>query len=457
MELSNYFAQMKRAPLVAGLCAAMLAPTPSQADGFWDRSYEPARHFSNVQEAADRFKLKQDAAIAAPTVATNGDYLRAGINLSDIACDEWIGVLGRSDRDVSFFKDMLNIVGNVILGISGINGANPSSLARGSLGLAAGNASIDAFKNEIILGSLSDIDAKLREGRKVTAATIKANAPENFDDAKGMLLSYHADCSPNAIKVLLKTSLAAVKYVAPDTSLTEPIRKAQTETLVGKLVIDMYGAGSQKKLSLDTIYKLYVTQLAGVGDNAPAFVPGMKADIKDLEADFVAANKDKRLEWLKAIADLNGFGIRYDADVAATQTKADEAVKKIAGEADDATKTAVETKAVAPAKELAKVPESAKPSLKEFFAAPMSKSMSSQVIQHFKDSSRALQQKSTDTKALRHAKALSDLADKEKELSAAKAAAEKIRAAPKAPAADTKLLGIKTPPVSVNAILVPAN
>lgn len=292
--------------------ALVFTQSAAHAQGFWSKSYEPAQPFGSMQSNLERFNAI-DETVRTGRSRDYGDYLSAGINLSDMACAEWFTMLGRSDRDVSFAKDMMNIVGNVILGVSGINGANPSSLARGSLGLAAGNASIDAFRNEIFLGSLADIDAKLKEGRKITAATIKTTEPKRYDDAKALLMSYHADCSPNAIKILLKTSLASVRYEEADVTLSGAIARAKASDLKGKLTLDLYGAKSTKELSDETLYKLYVAEIAGKDDGGVTWITDIKAEVKSESALFESANVPARTAWLLDYSKIKGFPQQYEA------------------------------------------------------------------------------------------------------------------------------------------------
>ena len=314
---------------VVAVGAMMLMHVPTaRADGFWSRTYEPKNHFRNLDAAADRFQKAE--ALAGDDPSKVGAYLRSGIVLSDVTCEAWLGTLGRVERNSNIYKDMLNIVGNLILGISGINGASPSSLARGSMGLAAANATVDAVKDEIVMGIIADIEAKIRDGRKVSAATIKQNIPTHIDDARGMLLAYHSDCSPNAVKNLLKTSLAAVKYAPADVTLGQAKDNANADLLIARLGDDLFGIDSNQALSEPTLYKLYVTQIVAPGSESE-WIKGLGEDVKGFAPSFSGAEKDKRRAILSEIAALRGFGQRYiaqrDAEIAKKSVSAQQLIQ----------------------------------------------------------------------------------------------------------------------------------
>lgn len=436
---------------IAVLASAPLSPAQA-SDGFWTRSYQPEQPISKIDEAAKRFN-KFDA-LASENAASIPDYIRSGIVLSDLACENWLGMLGRADRDASFAKDVLNIVGNLILGISGINGANPSSLARGSLALAAGNASIDTFKNEVILGAISDIEAKLNEGRKITAATIKGYIPTttNYDDAKGQLIAYHRDCSPNAIKNLLKTSLSAVKYEPADTTLSGEIAKAKAGSLVAKLSNEVFPDEKARRLSDDELYNLYLAKIVQPGDST--FISSMiPASAKKLIDDFSSTDEQKRVESLHDIAILKQFDARYKADKLVAQRKADEDKRKAQQETEAAAIAVAKAQKSLPPAEAAKVAST--PELKEFLARPQGQVLTRGLLEQLRKRSSAVAIKGSPsaknldnaTKALEENKARED---KAAEVAAAIAAAPTPRTG-KAEEEAKSLIG----PVSVNAVLVP--
>ncbi len=445
----------KIAPLAALAFVFGSLSSARASDDFWQRSYEPEqKNIKKVDSAVIRFN---DFDAKAQTNSTFiGDYLRSGIVLSDLACEQWLSSLGRADRDVSFAKDIMNVVGNLILGISGINGANPSSLARGSLGLAAGNASIDAFKNEVILGALADIEAKMNGGRKITAATIKGYIPTttNYDDAKGLLISYHRDCSPNAIKVLLKTSLAAVKYEAADTTLTGPIVKAKTMVLVAKLVDEIYPGDSSKEVSSDDLYKLYVMKIAAPGPNPPPFVAAMVTpDATKLANDFSAKNETARLGMLQTIADLKQFDQRYKADKTAAQAKDTAAVQAANQEKNQAAEAVVTAQKALPPKEAAKVATS--PEVAEFLAQPLSKPLTPNLLSELKKGSSLIVGPKTSALAKTLESATKTLEAKKVTLDAVQKVQNANDAAPAPKPASPEAAKSVVAPASVNAVLVP--
>jgi hypothetical protein len=261
------------------------------------------------------------------------DYVQSGITMSDLACYAWLDTLGKSDRDVSFFKNMFNIVGNLIIGVAGINGANSDSLARGALGLSAANASVEAFQNEILLGSIPDIEDKLREGRNISAAYFLANMPTQFDQAHRGLIEYHRTCSSNAIKSLLKTALSKVKYVAPDTTLAGPIAQAESDSVAASLYKLMFKNGEEAP-SDETLYRLWATRMAYPNPKA-GLIEDMRVDPSVVVVGKVFDNdKDKYALSLDRIAALRGYKKRLDKEL----------------EKESAEKTAAEEREVAAAK-----------------------------------------------------------------------------------------------------------
>lgn len=340
----------RRAISAVALSACAFCFPALAADGLWSRSYEPENTFRNLKHAQDRFTDAETKASTNPSQDNIDAFMRSGFVLSDVSCEAWMGTLGRIERNANFYKDMLNIVGNLILGISGINGANPSSLARGSLGLAAANATVEAVKDEIIMGVISDIEGKVREGRKVTAATMKLSPPPFLDDARVMLLDYHRECSPNAIKVLLKTSLSNSKFTPPDTTLGAAKDQASSDLLAATLAADIFGADSEQTLSDKTLYKLYVTQVLAPDDKS-AWIESMRADVKGFAESFNRDNKDKHRDALIGIAELRGYDQRYSVARAA----------ELASQAKIAAKESDDAKAAAAAAEASrkKLPDSA--------------------------------------------------------------------------------------------------
>lgn len=350
MNLSSSVLRNGRFCLIGlGTVAALSVPLPTAADSLWKTTYSPDKSFiADLGRAEQRFSAAETLAIGDPTRLT--DYAQAGITLSDFTCDAWLQTLGRSDRDTGFFKDILNIVGNLILGISGINGANPTSLARGALGLSAANASIDAFRNEIILGTISDIEEKLKDGRRISAAFFVAHVPGNFDEAKRRLFEYHDGCSPVAIKTLLKAGLAQVKYVAPDTSLATPIDLANADILASTLYSLMYKPGDVGAVGVpsdDTLYRLYVTQIAYPSDSSSELIKNTKLDANLVSVAKVFKDKNDKGQLaplLQRIAELRGYPKRLQADLA--KEKADKANMQAKADVDAAEKAVADAKTV---------------------------------------------------------------------------------------------------------------
>ncbi len=235
------------------MCAMLLAPGPAKAVG-----YGPNEYFADIDKALKEYNATEESA-RQPGGSTR-NFVQAGVTLSNLACEIWLTELGLADRNTGFIKDIMNVVGNLILGVAGINGARSSSLARGTLGLSAGNAAIDVFRSDIILGTIDDIKGKLREGRSVGERTLMANIPDNLSEARRRLLDYNTTCSSEAIKSLLKAGLAAVRYQPVDTSLSVVTERLRADSLA----LDLYKAvfGSAGVFSNDTLYKLYVTVIA---------------------------------------------------------------------------------------------------------------------------------------------------------------------------------------------------
>lgn len=255
------------------ILAALSGTEKVYAENWWDKTYQPERAFlDEFDKSRQRFEKARDDAFE-----RNGSisrYVQSGITMSDLACDAWLDMLGRSDRDASVFKDVVNIVGNLILGVSGINGASSNALARGTLGLSAINASVDAYRHEVILGSISDIQSKIKEGRIISAQTLTEHLPVDPEVAKRRLREYNDGCSPAAIKVLLRAGLAAVKYVPPDVTLGLNADALASMAAAKQLAGRMYASPDDPalldgRIPDDVLYRLWATRVAMPGSEEP--------------------------------------------------------------------------------------------------------------------------------------------------------------------------------------------
>ena len=433
----------------AGLALIMFVlSSTASADGLWSRTYEPENKFRDITAAANRYQQAEANAARDPKLLDV--YVRSGIVLSDITCEAWLGTLGRVERNSNFYKDMLNIVGNLILGISGINGAHPSSLARGALALSAANATVDAVKDEIVMGVISDIEAKVREGRKVSATTIRESNPVYLDDARVMLLAYHADCSPNAVKVLLKTSLASVKYVQPDLTLGQAKNKASSDLLVAKLGADMFGTDTDQTLSDRTLYKLYVTQIVAPADKSP-WISSMREEVKGFAESFSRVD-DNGKTMLSDLAELRGYDQRYKVERDAEIAKQSNAAAEIEKEAQQSAKVAAAAEKNLPEKFwVGSVQKS-----RNTFSTALSQPADIKALEDAKSDAAAIATLRQDQKS-KDLQAASEVAVQQ-----AKAAAQareelaKLNATPlPAPSASGIRASASTMPVSINAVLVP--
>lgn len=434
---------------VATFLTLTIVTFPSQADNFWKESYEPAQPFAKIDAAIDRFQEHEKLAKSNSKEKINL-YLRSGILVSDIACDNWLAMLGRSERDANVAKSIINIVGNLILGISGINGANPRSLAKGALGLGAMNASVDTFKNEVLLGTIADIEAKLQEGRHITASTIRTNVPGNFDDAQGMLLSYHNECSPNAIKVLLRKSLAAVKYEPADTTLSDARLDAKARLATADLAKEMYGLGVST-IPDDLLYRLYVTQIAAPSDTYD-FIEAMKTgDFTEAAKTFNQTNLEKRKILLETIAGAKGYPQRFIADRDAALAEAAARKKRESSRAEEAGKAA----GAVSESGVKGISSTELAAAKAVIAAPISSVISDdQLNAATKVANKAANIDSKNT--VEFSKRLGELIEARKSVSTASDTVESIKSIPSpvlSPSIEKSLTS--DTPVSVNAVLVP--
>ncbi|RFB72945.1 hypothetical protein DZB54_01035 [Herbaspirillum sp. 3R-3a1] len=414
-----------------GVVVISFAPLIAAAGNFFDDSYEPKQPFDDYAKQEENF-IAIDEKARLKKVALM-DYAQAGITLSDSSCKLWISSLGRADRDSGFFKNILNIAGNLILGIAGINGANPSSLAKGSLGLSAGNASIDTFKNDIIIGAIEEVGKKMSEGRELTAKNFTSQLPANYDEIKRWLINYHQGCSRQTIKDILKSGLDAVKYVLPDTSLASPIDQAKGDILTTTLYADMYGAGSIGKFSDDSLYKLYVIEIFAPGASLTSdSINSIKNDpfIKILATNFESKNKDARIATLDSIAEYRGYKSRLKAALdkevtdkkAAETATAQQAVDQAAAKVEADKKKLVDSSSAKPAEEQkfveTLVGKIATLSLRSNVALPAVNSLTAEVAENSKIPS------STEKKSLEDS--LTNLQNKLQTLEAAKNAEQRV-------------------------------
>jgi hypothetical protein len=349
--MSQRFAARNRARLFAFALAAYVSSACAAnpfAPTFGPENY--AENLGDLQKQVDAFH-GYEAAAQNNDPAAIAKYVQSGLTMSNISCDMWLVSLGRTDRDTSFFKDVLNIVGNLILGISGINGANPGSLARGNLFLGAANAGVDAYRNEFLMGVISDIEVKIKSGRKLAEQALLDDMPRDVEIAKRRLLEYHDTCTPTAIKDLLKTSLAQVAYQRPDTSLTNPLNDARASVLASQISVALY-PGNPAAIVADDLYKLWVAKVGAPADTTSAAVASDKAAVASLITLFDAKDTGGQLTAvLKQVGELRGYAKRLDDErTKEAQAKQDEQVQKAQADVDKAAAaTAADAKAVAAA------------------------------------------------------------------------------------------------------------
>jgi hypothetical protein len=309
-----------RACALSLACVASCLPGAIAATPF-GANYGPENYtadLGHLQQAIDDFHTKETTAKLNDSVAVTR-YVQSGMTMSNIACDMWLVSLGRTDRDTTFFKDILNIVGNLILGISGINGAASSSLARGNLFLGAANAGVDAYRSDFLMGVISDIEVKIKSGRAIAEQTLLDNMPGDVDIAKRRLLEYHDTCTPTAIKQLLKTSLQNVAYARPDTSLTDPVKEARASVMASDLTEQIYpGSGVAATISSDDLYRLWVAKIGAPADTTSTIVANYKkaSDIVKLDNDFKLKDKEGHLTMvLKQIGELRNYPKRLRGEL----------------------------------------------------------------------------------------------------------------------------------------------
>lgn len=307
----------------AGLLTVWAFSVSVPAYAEWGRGFGPSNEIAELEASIQQFKDAERGALASPSGIS--DYVQAGLTMSNVSCNAWLMELGKSDRDTGFFKNMLNIVGNLILGISGINGASPSSLARGSIALGASNATIDAFRHDFLMGVVSDIETKVKAGRKISEQMLLEAIPSNHQEAKRRLLEYHDQCTPTAIKELLKTSLANVAYVRPDSTLEREVNEARASMLAVELYGVMFPTASRLPyLTSDDLYKLWIVKMA-----LPSEHPKVKGyqnaeDVAAIREAFDTAKSAGRQPalLLKQIAELRHYAKRLADELAKEKQEA---------------------------------------------------------------------------------------------------------------------------------------
>jgi len=283
--------------------------------------YEPyPEKFADLTRAASQFETRRSE--AGTSSAAVPAYLDAGVTLSNVACEIWFTGLARVDRNTTLTKDLMNVVGTFILGVAGINGASANSIGRGALGLAAANTAFEVYRADVLLGSIEDIRAKIREDRKVAEDALLARPDVTFDAAQRRLLEYHQLCSVERIRVLLSTSLSAVKFERPDTTLATPVDKARATALITTLKLGNIDALLQDQ---DVLYQTYLSLViyptADDADPDIAKTARKNQVVAIYAARFAAlataAEKEQVLTTLQQISVLLKFGDRLKADLAA--------------------------------------------------------------------------------------------------------------------------------------------
>lgn len=440
------------------------ATPPREKPGFWSKSYEPEQSFSNIEVAFTRFSTLEKLVLSHENISKPitdgtyekelGAYARAGINLSDIACDVWLGQLGRTERVASLQKDIINIVGNALIGIAGINGANPHSLAKAALGLSAANASTDAFVNVVIMGVISDIQTKLKEVRKISASTLRVNVADNFDDTKSMLLEYHSSCSPTGIKQLLKDSLSAAKFVPPDTKLTEQSIAARIASLKSRLTDALHGSKQSSVLSDDDLYALYILSNTP-SENNSSYIATLRTTRANELLKRLADTGETGSAWLAEIASGLQFKERASREAAAYKAAADIAEATAKSVATSKATVTINEAAAVPPSALSKLDKSTSGDIKQVGGLANNGEITQEKakkLEAIADRSADVLARSTDPSLKKLSASLTDFSEKQKAVEAAKSSAATAAMAPILP--DSAEIKVPlTSPVSINAVV----
>jgi len=274
----------------------------------------------NLDEAATRFQAAKKNAVTSS--AAIPEYLDAGASLSNTACNIWLDQLGYAERSTNLGRDLMNVVGTLILGISGINGAGSTSLARGALILTGANAVFDVYRTDILMGSIDQITGKVREDRIVAERSLLGSPNITYDAATRRIMEYHKLCSAERIKTLLNTSLAAAKFVPSETTLVSAVGKAKAAVLVTTLKVTL---GSVDLLLTDQnlLYQTWLAVVVYPKDDPSNPEVARNARINGIVTIYLAALAQKPASMpdvkttLQEIAVLLRFGDQLKTDLAA--------------------------------------------------------------------------------------------------------------------------------------------
>jgi hypothetical protein len=278
---------------------------------------------STIEADYDRFKKAEKAALQSK--ATKEDirlYIEAGLTLSDGACRQWLYELEHTDRTLDLNKDLMNVVGNAIVGIAGLNGASAISLARASIVLSGANAAVDTYKANIIQGVIPEIRVKLNDGRDKFKKELYEDLPEQFDEAKRELREYHDTCSASEIRRLLNTGLQAIKYQDPAAQFKNDIEAATTDVNNAKAYNAIFG--SNGSFSDEELFGLWVaiTQPEDMQKNAPLDSIVSNETVKQAKEKYDSlktsdSNKQMSVKsMVQKIGDLSGFSKELKKELA---------------------------------------------------------------------------------------------------------------------------------------------
>lgn len=219
--------------------------------------------FTDLGEDITRFNKMGEAARAPAAQPSHvRDFRKAGASLSDTVCDGWLDALHRTDREVAYAKDIMNIVANAFLGIGGVNRINPVDIGRANIVLGAANASIDTFRAEFIQGAIPKIKTKIKEARTLALQALEALDPTEYDKARRALSEYHGTCSSIAIKNLVETSLQAVRYARPDPKADEAYKDTQ-EAVAARVVYSIV-FGRTGAFDPEQLFRFWVVWMSGL-------------------------------------------------------------------------------------------------------------------------------------------------------------------------------------------------
>jgi hypothetical protein len=248
-------------------------------------------------------------------------FIETAITASNDACDAWFDALGKSDVEVTYARNWMNIAGNSAQALMGLTGDSPTQIAKVALALGFANSNFDNYRSVYLMTStLHKVRKTIESGRTTAATALRDNiaAYVSWDDVNEDVKGYHKSCSRDAIREILDAGVSATAYVLPGSDATQ-VKYDHANQQLYLLVFGSAGQFSESDLK----------ELAGKHDPILAATPAVTAppSAKAAHAKYQTLDdkgKSDFRRWLETIKAVQDARTKASTAAAKSAEKAEE-------------------------------------------------------------------------------------------------------------------------------------